>query len=79
VPKTLDRTVVDWIFTATDEQAKAASRELATKEGILAGISSGAALHVALEMARQFGPGKRMVVLLPDSGERYLSTDLFKE
>jgi cysteine synthase len=79
VPKTLDRKVVDWIFTVSDEDAKRTTRELAKQEGILAGISSGAALCVGLQMARQFGPGKKMVVLLPDTGERYLSTDLFPE
>ena len=78
VPKALDRRVIDWIFTASDEDSKRAARELARKEGILAGISSGAALHVGLQMAPQFGPGKKMVVLLPDTGERYLSTDLFQ-
>jgi len=78
VPKTLDRRVIDWIFTVSDEDAKSTARELARKEGILAGISSGAALHVGLQMAQQFGLGKKMVVLLPDTGERYLSTDLFQ-
>jgi cysteine synthase A len=79
VPKTLDRRVVDWIFPVNDEDAKRTTRELAKKEGILAGISSGAALCIGLQMAKQFGPGKKMVVLLPDTGERYLSTDLFPE
>ncbi len=79
VPKTFDRKVVDWIFPVSDDEAKQTSRELAKKEGILAGISSGAALFIGLQMAKQFGPGKKMVVLLPDTGERYLSTDLFPE
>lgn len=79
VPKTLDRRVVDWIFPVSDEDAKRTARELAKKEGILAGISSGAALCIGLQMAKQFGPEKKMVVLLPDTGERYLSTDLFPE
>jgi cysteine synthase len=79
VPKTLDRRVVDWIFTVSDEEAKRTTRELAKQEGILAGISSGAALFIGLQMAKQFGPGMKMVVLLPDTGERYLSTDLFPE
>ncbi len=79
VPKVLDRRVIDWIFTVSDDEAKRTARELAVKEGILAGISSGAALHIGLQMAKQFGPGHKMVVLLPDTGERYLSTDLFPE
>jgi cysteine synthase A len=79
VPKTLDRRVVDWIFPVGDEEAKSTTQELAKKEGILAGISSGAALCIGLKMAKQFGPGNKMVVLLPDTGERYLSTDLFPE
>lgn len=79
VPKTLDRSVVDWIFAVGDDDAKRTSRELAKQEGILAGISSGAALHIGLQLAKQFGPKMRMVVLLPDTGERYLSTDLFLE
>ena len=79
VPRTFDRTWVDWIFTVTDEEAKRTARELAKKEGVLAGISSGAALSIGLQMAQQFGPGKKMVVMLPDTGERYLSTDLFPE
>jgi cysteine synthase A len=79
VPKTLDRRVVDWIFPVGDEDAKRTARELAKKEGILAGISSGAALYIGLQMAKQFGLGMKMVVLLPDTGERYLSTDLFPE
>jgi cysteine synthase A len=79
VPKTLDRRVVDWIFPVSDEDAKSTARELAKREGILAGISSGAALCIGLQMAKQFGLGKKMVVLLPDTGERYLSTDLFPE
>jgi len=79
VPKALDRRVVDWIFPVRDEDAKRTARELARREGILAGISSGAALCIGLQMAAQFGPGKKMVVLLPDTGERYLSTDLFPE
>lgn len=79
VPAILDLSVVDRIATVTDEDAKKRTRELAKKEGILAGISSGAALHVALDVARELGPGKKVVVVLPDLGERYLSTDLFPE
>lgn len=79
VPKIMDMSVVDRIVRVTDDEAKRVSRELAAKEGILAGISSGAALHAGLEIGRELGNGKKVVVLLPDSGERYLSTDLFLE
>ena len=79
VPKVLDRSVIDRIITVTDDDAKRRARELAKKEGILAGISSGAALHAALRVAEDLGPGKKVVVVLPDLGERYLSTDLFPE
>lgn len=77
VPKIMDMSVVDRIVRVADDEAKRVSRELAAKEGILAGISSGAALHAGLEIGRELGNGKKVVVLLPDSGERYLSTDLF--
>ena len=76
VPQVLDTTIYDRVIPVTQEQAHAAARQLAQKEGILAGISSGAALHGALELAKE-NPGKTIVVLLPDTGDRYLSTDLF--
>ena len=78
VPKILDRAIIDQIFPVTDEQAGQTARTLAQQEGILAGISSGAAVYAALQTAQQpeFA-GKNLVVLLPDSGERYLSTWLF--
>ncbi len=78
IPPVLDRQVYDRVMTVTEEQAFAAARLLARKEGVLAGISSGAALHAALELARQAENADRtVVVLLPDTGERYLSTPLF--
>ena len=78
VPEILDRTVIDDILTVTEEQASSAARLLARKEGILCGISSGAALHGAIKLAKdEKNAGKTIVVLLPDSGERYLSTNLF--
>ncbi len=78
VPDTLDKTVLDEIITVTEEDAYAAARQMAHKEGILVGISSGAALYAATEIAkRPEMQGKTIVVLLPDTGERYMSTDLF--
>ena len=78
VPDTYDPSVVDAIIQVTDEEAVLASRALASKEGLLVGISSGAAFHAALTLARKpENKGKRIVVLLPDTGERYLSTILY--
>ncbi|KZK73413.1 MAG: cysteine synthase A [Pelodictyon luteolum] len=80
VPPVLQREVIDEIITVGSDEAGAAARELARCEGILAGISSGAALVAALRVAkRPEMDGKTIVVLLPDSGERYLSTWLFDE
>ena len=80
VPEILDTNLYDEVLTRTTEQAYSAARLLARTEGILAGISSGAALSAALELAsRSDYIGKTIVVLLPDTGERYLSTDLFGE
>ena len=78
VPRTLDTAVYDEVVTVTTEQAYAAGRRLGTEEGVLAGISAGAALHVALELAgREENAGKTIVALLPDSGERYLTTAMY--
>ena len=80
VPEVLDVNVMDEVVTVTEEEAYAAGRLLARREGILAGISSGAALHAAIEVAaRPENTGKTVVVLLPDTGDRYLSTPLFAE
>ncbi len=79
IPQNFDRQVVDEIFPVTDEDSINTARNLAIKEGILCGISSGAAMYAALEIAkRPENYGKLIVVILPDSGERYLSSDLFK-
>ncbi len=79
VPETLDRSVIDEILTATEEDAFACARALGKTEGILVGISSGAALSAAYTLARRPDmAGKRIVVLLPDTGDRYLSTSLFE-
>ncbi|MBQ3164580.1 MAG: cysteine synthase A [Lachnospiraceae bacterium] len=80
VPSLLDTTIYDEIILVEGEDAFVASKELTRKEGILTGISSGAALHAGLELAkRPENEGKTIVVLLPDSGDRYYSTPLFTE
>lgn len=79
VPEILDTKIYDRIIQVTEEEAYEASRTLGRKEGILVGISSGAALHVAIQLAKEPAyAGKRIVVLLPDTGDRYLSTTLFE-
>lgn len=79
VPTILDTDIYDEIITVTTEQAYAAARLTVKTQGILIGISSGAALHAAAELARRpENHGKRIAVLLPDGGERYLSTSLFE-
>jgi len=80
VPDVLQLGVVDEVLQVKNEEAGATARRLAKEEGILAGISSGAALHAALEVARRpENEGKLIVVVLPDTGERYLSTWLYEE
>lgn len=80
VPETLDVSLIDEIFAVKEEEAYAAARELARREGVLAGITSGAALHAAKLLAsREENEGKNIVVVLPDTGERYLSTPLFAD
>jgi len=80
VPATFSREVVDEIITVANEDAFETSRNAARKHGILVGISSGAALKAALDLAdRDENAGKTIVALLPDTGERYLSTELFSE
>lgn len=79
VPDTLDTSVYDEVLTIENDDAFAAGREFAQKEGILVGISSGAALHAASILAkREENKGKLIVALLPDTGDRYLSTEMFK-
>lgn len=78
IPDNYDASVVDEVITITTEQAYSTTRDVAKTEGLLVGISSGAALYAAVELAkRPENKGKQIVVLLPDTGERYLSTDLF--
>lgn len=76
IPKVLNTEIYDKVMPVTEEQAYEAARLLGKSEGILVGISSGAALYAALEIAKE-NPGKTIVVLLPDTGDRYLSTPLF--
>lgn len=79
VPPVLDLSLVDEIFQVTNEEAFATSRELARKEGVFVGISSGAAAHVAREVARRpENEGKIVVAILADTGERYLTTELWR-
>lgn len=78
IPGVLDQKIYDRVIPVTEEQAYAAARELGKKEGVLVGISSGAALHGAKLLAKE-NPGKNIVVLLPDTGDRYLSTAMFDE
>jgi cysteine synthase A len=79
VPRVLDRSLVDRIMPISEEQAIAAARRLARAEGVLAGISSGAALAAVLELASESRwKGKRCVVMFPDAGERYVTTTLFR-
>ena len=78
IPDTLDRTIYDEVITASSEDSFTFGRFLAKKEGVLSGISSGAALFGALTLAkREENKGKNIVVLLPDTGERYLSSEMF--
>ncbi len=80
VPEVLNQEIYDEVIAVEDEQAFEAGRMLGRREGVLVGISSGAALHAAIELAkREENRGKTIVVLLPDTGDRYLSTELFKE
>ena len=80
IPEVLHTDVYDEIITVKDEEAYAAGREMGRREGVLVGISSGAALHASIGLAqREENAGKTIVVLLPDTGERYLSTAMFAE
>jgi cysteine synthase A len=78
VPEVLDRDVIDEIVKVSSDDAAATARRLAREEGLFVGISSGAACFAALDVASKLGEGKDVVVILPDTGERYLSTGLFE-
>jgi cysteine synthase A len=75
IPATFDRSVCDEVIAVKDTDAFRTIKELAAKEGLLAGSSSGAAVFASLELARRLGPGKRVATIIPDSAERYLSKD----
>lgn len=78
VPDILDTSVYDEVLTVANDEAFDTARRLAREEGILGGISSGAAVFAALEVARRLGKGKKVVAVLPSNGERYLSTPLYQ-
>ncbi len=78
IPKNFDKSVCDEIVAVTDDQAFGMVKELAAKEGVLAGSSGGAAVYAALGLARRMGAGKRVVTIVPDSAERYLSKRIFE-
>jgi cysteine synthase A len=78
IPAIYDAKVVDRVFDVTFDQAVQTARKFAKEEGIFVGISSGAVAYAALEIAKELGRGKRVVAVLPDTGERYLSTALFE-
>jgi len=77
VPQIFERSIIDRVITVTYEDARAAARRMAQLEGILCGVSSGAIVHAASIAAQELGRPKRVLAMIPDTGERYLSTDLF--
>lgn len=79
VPKTLDTSVYDKVLSISGDEAMETAREVGRKEGILVGISSGAAIAAALKVAKELGKGKKVLAVVPDNGERYLSTALYQE
>lgn len=79
IPKNLNTEIYEEVCVVTDEEALEVSRRLAREEGLLCGISSGSNVAAALRLARKLGPGKRVVTILPDTGERYFSTVLFED
>ncbi|MGB6193848.1 MAG: pyridoxal-phosphate dependent enzyme, partial [Terracidiphilus sp.] len=78
IPETFHREVCDRIVMARDADAFAMVKTLAAQEGVVAGSSAGAAVHAALELARELGSGKRIATIIPDSAERYLSKKIFE-
>jgi cysteine synthase A len=78
IPKNFDHSVCDEIFMVSDDNAFGTVKELAAKEGVLSGSSGGASIFAALQVAQRLGPGKRVVTIVPDSAERYLSKKIFE-
>ena len=78
IPKTFDRSVCDEILAVTDDEAFGMVKEMAAREGVLAGSSGGAAVFAAVKIAGRLGPGKRVATIVPDSAERYLSKKIFE-
>lgn len=79
IPDNLDRSVVDRVMKAWEEDAFPLARRVAREEGLFVGMSSGAIIWSALQVARELGPGHRVVTIAPDSGARYLSTALYSD
>ena len=79
IPKILNQNIYDDICIISDEEALQTSRDLAKKEGLMCGISSGTNVAAALKLAKKLGKGKTVVTVLPDTAERYFSTPLFEE
>ncbi|GKU27142.1 cysteine synthase A [Clostridium folliculivorans] len=78
IPEIYDSSVVDKVVQVKEEDSFAAARNFGANEGVLIGISSGGALHAALELAKEYGPGKKILVIAPDGGEKYLSMGLYE-
>ena len=78
IPKVLDTDIYDEIVQVTNDEAYDTARRAAREEGILGGVSSGAAIFAALQVAKKLGKGKKVVAILPSNGERYLSTPLYQ-
>ena len=79
IPDNLNQSIYSDIYIVTDEEAIQTARDLANKEGIMCGISSGTNVAAALKLAKKLGKGKTVVTILPDTAERYFSTPLFDE
>jgi cysteine synthase A len=77
VPKVLNRSILDGVITVTDDEAYQTTKLLSKKEGLLVGISAGANVFAAQKVARELGPGKNVVTILPDTGERYISVEKY--
>jgi len=78
IPETFHREVCDRVMMVSDEDAFAMVKRLASDEGLVGGSSAGAAVHAAVELAKELGPGKRIATIIPDSAERYLSKKIFE-